>query len=82
MDVLIIGLLLGGTYALMAMACNSSTVVNRGLLVDRIVAECRLILSEAQAPQPTPEVHDGALNGLPLVIVRPSRRGQCSSRAA
>src|SRR5215467_5586208 len=34
-----------------------------------ILAECRLILSEAQAPQPHHDVHDGALNGLPIMIV-------------
>jgi hypothetical protein len=30
-------------------------------LVDRILAECRLILSEVKAPQPTSEVHIGSL---------------------
>ena len=30
-------------------------------VVDRVLAEYRLILFEAKAPQPTPEVHNGAL---------------------
>src|SRR5215471_16745005 len=51
-------------------------------LVYLILAECRLILSEAQAPQPDHDVHGGALNGLPAMIVRPSRRVQRSLRAA
>src|SRR5215831_18756915 len=55
-------------------------VVNR--LVYVILAEDRLVLPEAKAPQPTPEFHDGALNGLPAMIVRPSRRVQRSLRAA
>ena len=38
-------------------------------LVYLVLAECRLILSEAQAPQPDHDVHDGGHNGLPLVIV-------------
>ena len=37
--------------------------------------------SEAQAPQPTPEVHDGALNGLPPMIVQLNLRVHCCSRA-
>ena len=35
-----------------------------------------------QPPQPTPEIHDGALNGLPVMIVWPSGRVQRSLRAA
>jgi hypothetical protein len=31
--------------------------VRQDRIVDRVVAECRLILFEAEAPQPTPEVH-------------------------
>src|SRR5260221_11252729 len=31
-------------------------------IVDRVLAECRLILFEAEAPQPTPDVHSGVLN--------------------
>jgi hypothetical protein len=31
-------------------------------LVDLVVAECRLVLFEAQAPQPDHHVHDGAHN--------------------
>ena len=31
-------------------------------LVYLILAECRLVLSEAQAPQPDPNVHEGAHN--------------------
>jgi hypothetical protein len=38
-------------------------------LADLVVAECRLVFFEAQAPQPDHDVHDGALNGLPLMIV-------------
>jgi hypothetical protein len=45
-------------------------------LVYLVLAECCLILFEAKAPQPTRKVHDGALNGLPLMIVQPSRRVQ------
>src|SRR5262249_7713204 len=40
-------------------------------LVYVILAEDRLILPEAQAPQPDHDVHDGAHNGLPLMIVQP-----------
>jgi len=43
-------------------------------------------LAEAKAPQPIPEVYDGALNGLPLMIVqlgpgvqRRSRRPESAS---
>ena len=38
-------------------------------LVYLILAECSLILPEAQAPQPIPEVHDSALNSLPFMII-------------
>src|SRR5260370_35296107 len=31
-------------------------------IVNRVLAECRLILFEAEAPQPTPDVHSGVLN--------------------
>ena len=31
-------------------------------LVDLVLAECRLVLPEAQAPQPDHDVHDGAPN--------------------
>jgi hypothetical protein len=34
--------------------------LRQDLFVDRIVAECRLILFEAKAPQPNPEVHKDA----------------------
>src|SRR5262245_51877943 len=47
-------------------------------LVYVILAEDRLILPEAQAPQPDHDVHDGALNGLPLMIVQPGRGVQHS----
>jgi hypothetical protein len=47
----------------------------------RVFAESRLILTEAKAPQPTPE-HDNAPQGLPLMIVQPSRRVQRSSLSA
>jgi hypothetical protein len=30
-------------------------------VVDGVIAECLLILPEAKTPQPTPNVHDGAL---------------------
>ena len=33
-----------------------------GPLVDLVVAECRLVFFEAQAPQPDHHVHDGAHN--------------------
>jgi hypothetical protein len=32
-------------------------VQDRG--IDRVLAENRLVLTEAEAPQPTPDVHDG-----------------------
>jgi hypothetical protein len=51
-------------------------------LVYLVLAEYCLVLPEAQAPQPDHDVHDGALNGLPLMIVRTSRRVQRSLRAA
>ena len=41
-------------------------------LVNLVLAEDRLVLPEAQTPQPTPEVPYGTLNGL-LMIVQPSR---------
>jgi hypothetical protein len=31
-------------------------------VVDLVLAECRLVPFEAKAPQPTPEIHDGAPN--------------------
>ena len=34
--------------------------VRQDRLVYLILAECRLVLFEAQAPQPTPKVHGGA----------------------
>jgi hypothetical protein len=37
-------------------------------------------LAEAKAPQPIPEVYDGALNGLPLMIVQLGRGVQRRSR--
>src|SRR5262249_52668064 len=44
---------------------NLTEVVLRQIMQDRVVdgilSECRLILFEAKAPQPTPEVHNGAL---------------------
>src|SRR5215471_18878173 len=51
-------------------------------LVYLVFAERCLVLPEAQAPQPDHDVHDGALKGLPVMIVRPSRRVQRSLRAA
>ena len=43
-------------------------------LVYLVLAECRLVLSEAQAPQPDHDVHDGAHNsGLLHIIVRSGR---------
>jgi hypothetical protein len=47
-------------------------------LVNRIFAEYSLVLPKPEAPQPTPEVHDIALNGLPLMIVQ---RGQSVQRS-
>ena len=35
--------------------------VRQDRVIDRVLAECSLILSEAKAPQPTSEVHGGAL---------------------
>jgi hypothetical protein len=35
--------------------------VRQDLLVDRVLAECRLILFEAKAPQPTPDIHESAI---------------------
>jgi hypothetical protein len=32
--------------------------LRQNCFVDRVLAECRLVLSEAKAPQPTSEVHD------------------------
>src|SRR6516164_5206960 len=34
-------------------------------LVDLIFAECRLVLFEAETPQPTPEIHNGVLTPQP-----------------
>jgi len=31
--------------------------LRQNCFVDRVLAECRLVLSEAKAPQPTSEVH-------------------------
>jgi hypothetical protein len=47
--------------------------------VDPVFAESRLILTEAEASQPTPEVDDGTLNSLTLMIAPPSRQVQGSS---
>src|SRR5262245_65850492 len=41
-------------------------------LVYVILAECRLILAEAQAPQPDHDVHDGAPHSGLLRIIVPS----------
>jgi hypothetical protein len=32
--------------------------LRQNCFIDRILAECRLVLFEAKAPQPTSEVHD------------------------
>ena len=37
--------------------------VRQDLLVDRVLAECRLLLPEAKALQPIPDVHDGSAAG-------------------
>src|SRR5215471_12526815 len=55
-------------------------------LVYVILAECRLILPEAQAPQPDHNVHDGAHNWggahhVPLERVCPARAGSLSACA-
>lgn len=42
-------------------------------LVDRIVAECSLVLFKAEAPQPTSEVHDRART--PLLSRAPLSKG-------
>ena len=34
--------------------------IRQDCLIDRVIAEYRLILFEAKAPQPPSEVHDGA----------------------
>jgi hypothetical protein len=35
--------------------------VTQNISVDRVLAECHLVLFEAKAPQPTPDIHDRAL---------------------
>jgi len=46
--------------------------VRKNRLVYLVVAESRLIPSEAEAPQPDHDVHDGDQNsGLPHIIVLP-----------
>src|SRR5437660_8860311 len=47
------------TYAkiLQVLRCQ----VRQDRVIDRVLAECGLILSEAKAPQPTPDVHHRAL---------------------
>jgi hypothetical protein len=47
-------------------------------LINLVLAEGPLIPFEAKAPQPTPEVHDIALNGLSLMIVQPGQSVQRS----
>src|SRR5215472_6352410 len=43
-------------------------------IVDGVLAECRLILFEAKAPQPTPEVHAGALTCPARMMVQAKQR--------
>ena len=46
-------------------------------LVYLVLAECRLVLPEAQAPQPDHNVHEGAqTQGCPHIIVPPRERVQ------
>src|SRR5215472_177795 len=47
------------------------------LLVDRVLAECRLILFEAKAPQPTSEVHEDALTCPAHMMVQAKQRVHC-----
>ena len=50
-------------------------------LVYVILAECRLVLPEAQAPQPDYNVHDGArTQGVPHIIVSLTLRVQHNTR--
>src|SRR5262249_50751535 len=56
----------GDAKLLQGLVCQA----RKNRLVYVILAECRLILSEAQAPQPDHDVHDGApYSGLPHIIV-------------
>ena len=45
--------------------------------VDGVLAECRLILFEAKAPQPTPEVHRNALTCPARMMVQAKQRVHC-----
>src|SRR5262249_8064953 len=47
------------------------------ILVDRVPAECRLILFEAKAPQPTFEFHAGALTCPARMMVQAKQRVHC-----
>jgi hypothetical protein len=47
-------------------------------LVYFILAECRLILPEGQAPQPDHDVHDSALTYPTRMIGRTKMRVQCT----
>jgi len=38
--------------------------------VDRVLAESRLLLTEAKTPQPIPDFHDGALRSAQLIIIQ------------
>ena len=49
--------------------------VRQDLLVDRVLAECRLLLPEAKAPQPTSDVHGGA--PVRLALHDPLRETAC-----
>ena len=41
----------------------------QNLGIDVILTECRLVLPEAQTPQPDQNVHDGAHSELPRIMV-------------
>src|SRR5262249_41994502 len=47
------------------------------LCIDRVLAECRLILFEAKAPQPTSEVHAGVLTCPARMMVQAKQRVHC-----
>jgi hypothetical protein len=46
-------------------------------IVDGVLEECPLILFEAKAPQPTPEVHDDALTCPARMMVPAKQRVHC-----
>ncbi len=54
-------------------------------LVDLVLAECGLVAFETKAPEPIPEVHDGALSPVSVMILQLKRPVQgtlcCATRS-